>query len=56
MIRESTVLAVVTILLGIIDLLLFFIYALLRERVLRRWGGTDGRLGGSGNSTGAASS
>ena len=36
MIRESTVLAVVTILLGIIDLLLFFIYALLRERVLRR--------------------
>lgn len=45
MIRESTVLAVVMILLGIIDLLLFVVYALLRERVLRRWGGIDGRLG-----------
>ena len=45
MIHESTVLAVVMILLGIIDLLLFFVYALLRERVLRRWEGSDGQLG-----------
>ena len=45
MIQESTVPAVVMILLGIIDLLLFFAYALLRERVLRLWGGIDGRLG-----------
>lgn len=34
------------ILLGIIDLLLFAVYALLRERVLRRWGWLDERLGG----------
>lgn len=46
MIRESTVWGIVMILLGIINLLLFVVYALLRERVLRRWGGTDGRLGG----------
>lgn len=31
------------ILLGIINLLLFVVYALLRERVLRRWAGSAGR-------------
>lgn len=43
MIQESTVLVIVMILLGIIDLLLFFVYALFRERVLRRWGEIDGQ-------------
>lgn len=36
-------LTVVMILLGIINLLLFVVYALLRERVLRRWAGSAGR-------------
>ena len=36
MIHEPTVWGIVMILLGIIDLLLFFVYALLRERTLNR--------------------